>query len=186
MVFDETQEFASVSNGAMSVLRILNGARANGAQLQFTLQVDINRVSNATMEIYKSKLLAYLKSKPREWRKLVSFRMNSVQPDSSGCVEYSFQLQHRENWQQKYAIDESRSDVSKFCLELQKSLGMNEPVVEESTPEAADDQSADENNRKNSEHERTHAMRVACVLEGMNEPVAEPVAEESTPEASDD
>ena len=162
-MYDATQEFATVSNGAMSTMRILNGARSKGAHIDFILLVDTNRVDNATMEIFKNELLAYVESKPREWKKLVAFRINSIQPDSTGCVEYSFQLQHRESWQQIHAIEDSKSDAKMFCLELQASLGMNGSIVESSS-KASDDQSTDENSGSNIGELEENALRAAAIL----------------------
>ena len=167
-MYDATQEFATVSNGAMSTLRILNGARSSGAQIDFILQVDMNRVdNNATMEIFKKELLAYVKSKPREWKKLVAFRIKSIQPDSSGCVEYSFQLEHRDNWQQIHSIEDSKSDVNFFCCELQMSLGM-QGSVPESNSNASNDQVVDDNsgNINNSEDGETNTLRAAYLYAG--------------------
>lgn len=164
-MYDATQEFATVSNGAMSTLRILNGARSSGAQIDFILQVDMNRVNNATMEIFKKELLAYVKSKPREWKQLVAFRINSLQPDSSGCVEYSFQLLHQKSWQQIHTIEDSKSDVNLFCFELQMSLGM-QGSVPESSSNASHDQVVDDNSGNNSEDGEANALRAAYLYAG--------------------
>ena len=164
-MYDATQEFATVSNGAMSTLRILNGARSSGAQIDFILQVDMTRVDNATMEIFKTELFAYVKSKPQEWKKLVAFRINSIQPDSSGCVEYSFQLQHLCSWQQIHAIEDSKSDVNLFCFELQMSLGM-QGSVPESSSNASHDQVVDDNSGNNSADGETNTLRAAYLYAG--------------------
>jgi hypothetical protein len=124
-VYDKSQEHATVANGAMAAMKILNGARSQNAQVSFNLLVDINSVKDQRINQFKDELFKYVKSKPRQWLKPIAFRMNTYEVDGSGCLEYEFTLQHRESWQQIGAIKDSKSDIRKFCFDLKESLGIN-------------------------------------------------------------
>jgi hypothetical protein len=127
-VYDKSQENATVANGAMAGMKILNGARSQNAQVSFTLLVDSNSVKDQRIKKFKDELFKYVKSKPRQWLKPVAFRMNTHEADDSGCLEYEFTLQHRESWQQIGAIKDSKSEIRKFCFDLKQSLGMDGSV----------------------------------------------------------
>jgi len=124
LVFDRSQEYATIPNSSLSGYRIINAARSHRAQLNFTINIDIDKTDERTIESFKRFLCEYIKSKPREWVKPISFRMNEMAGRHSSYVEFLLRLQHRESWQQIEAIEDSRSDLRKFCFNLQKRLGM--------------------------------------------------------------
>ena len=155
-MYDESQETATVANGAMASMKILNGARSQNAQVSFTLLVDINSVIDQRIKTFKDELFKYVKSKPRQWLKPVAFRMNTHEADGSGCLEYEFTLQHRESWQQIGAIKDSKSDIRKFCFDLKQSLGMNGSIGIPSSPAdngSDDDGSCDDDNNEYGKNE---------------------------------
>lgn len=65
----------------------------------------------------------FLQARPREWARLFAIRASNVQADL-GFIEYVVALQHRESWQNVGAILASKAELSSFCLELSKELGM--------------------------------------------------------------
>lgn len=73
--------------------------------------------------MFKRRITAFVKERPREWIKVIDFRSTRVETDL-GFVEYVLILQHREKWQNLGAILTSRGDVFNFAVELQKVLHM--------------------------------------------------------------
>jgi hypothetical protein len=75
------------------------------------------------VEIFKSAVEKFVKSRPREWFALLGFRAGRIEADL-GFVEYAIELQHREAWQNMRSILNSKHTVNSFCLELAKKLHM--------------------------------------------------------------
>ena len=65
----------------------------------------------------------WIQDRPREWIKLIAFRCISVQTELQ-YIEYILILQHREAWQNFAAVQDSKSEVFMFALDLQKELKM--------------------------------------------------------------
>jgi hypothetical protein len=75
------------------------------------------------VEIFKSAVEKFVKSRPREWFALLGFRAGRIEADL-GFVEYAIVVQHREAWQNMGPILNSKHTVNSFCLELAKKLQM--------------------------------------------------------------
>jgi hypothetical protein len=69
----------------------------------------------------------FVQERPQEWVSLSSIRANRVETEL-GYIEYVIVLQHRDAWSKVGIILESKADVSSFCLEVQKQLGMRYSV----------------------------------------------------------
>jgi hypothetical protein len=123
VIYGTTQEYATFSNGALSGSRIINAARSPRATLNFLMKFGIN-VSANTIERFQEDLIAYVKSKPREWLAFSAFRMTRIEANL-GYVEYKCILQHREAWQQIGALMTSLADVQSHAVEMSKEMGMN-------------------------------------------------------------
>jgi hypothetical protein len=80
-------------------------------------------VSSLQIELFRKRITEYVKERPREWIRLVSFRCKRIEADL-GFMEYVIIGQHREAWQNLPAILQSKSDVLCFGLETQKELNM--------------------------------------------------------------
>lgn len=74
-------------------MRILNASRSPRANIHFFLKFGI-RVELETVEIFRTRLYEYIKSKPREWLRPVAFRLSLIAADL-GYAQYFILLTHR-------------------------------------------------------------------------------------------
>ncbi|KAL3933733.1 MAG: hypothetical protein SGARI_003642 [Bacillariaceae sp.] len=81
------------------------------------------RVKLETIEIFKTRLFDYVKSKPREWLRPCAFRLSLIAADMGYC-QYFVLLTHREPWNNIGAMNNSLSDVQQFCFKLTAELDM--------------------------------------------------------------
>jgi hypothetical protein len=79
-VFGASQEYATVSNGVLSTLRIINAARSPCACQYFNLKFGI-KVEVETIREFERRLMEYIKDRPREWLKPICFRVSGIQAD---------------------------------------------------------------------------------------------------------
>ncbi len=117
-----TRELATFSNGSLSTMRIKNLNRSDKPNVFLNLKFSLDSTQQQR-QMFKKRLTAFVKERPREWIKMVDFRSTRVEADL-GFVEYVIILQHREKWQNLGAILTSRGDVFNFAVELQKVLHM--------------------------------------------------------------
>ena len=96
-VFGTTNEYATISNGALANLRVINAARSPKASLYVFLKFGTT-VPWSKIQIFEASLRAFVKSRPREWLGLNGFRTTRVETDM-GFHEMIVVLQHRESWQ---------------------------------------------------------------------------------------
>jgi small-conductance mechanosensitive channel len=122
VVLAATGEKATLSNGSLASSRVINMARSPNASLFITLRFAVD-TPYSKIEIFEEALRKFVKSKPREWVQLVSFRANNMLQDL-GYVEYMVSLQHRESWQNPGILMMSKARVASFCLELSNKLDM--------------------------------------------------------------
>jgi hypothetical protein len=73
--------------------------------------------------IFKSVVEKFVKERPREFSKMVGFRAVAVEADF-GYIKYVVALAHMESWQNIGIILQEKADVSSFCLEVSKKMGM--------------------------------------------------------------
>jgi hypothetical protein len=93
VVFNFSNEIGTFSNGSISLKRILNASRSPRANLHFFLKFGI-RVKLETIELFRTKVYEYIKSKPREWLRPVAFRLDLIAADL-GYSQYFILLNHR-------------------------------------------------------------------------------------------
>jgi hypothetical protein len=93
VVFNFSNEIGTISNGAIAQMRVLNESRSPRGNLHFFLKFGI-RVKLETVEIFKTRLFDYVKSKPREWLRPCAFRLSLIAADMGYC-EYFVLLTHR-------------------------------------------------------------------------------------------
>ncbi|KAL3792577.1 hypothetical protein HJC23_005547 [Cyclotella cryptica] len=120
--FATTNEVATLSNGSLARLRIINANRSPKATIsviiKFGLETSFQKIS-----IFRTAVENFIKARPREWIALTAFRVTRVEADA-GYVEYKILGQHRERWQNIGPILQSKADLSSFCLEVAKKLDM--------------------------------------------------------------
>lgn len=109
-------------NGSLWEKRIINLTKSCRAQIACQLKFDI-RSTRQQLETFRKRIEMWLESRPREWNKLVDFRCVGVEP-VIGFIEFTMILEHEESWQQFHFIQESRSEMLLFALELQRELNV--------------------------------------------------------------
>lgn len=118
-----TNERASLSNGSLANSRIINWARSPQAQFHIFLNLPINTPYEKIL-ILKSAVEEYMKARPREWLALNGFRANRIFPEK-GFVEYLIVIMHRDSWQMIGQVLDSKANLSSYCMEVTKQLGLN-------------------------------------------------------------
>lgn len=121
-----TQGLATFSNGSLANLRIINLNRSDRPNVDLNLKFSLESTLEQR-ELFKRRMTAYVKERPRQWIKVIDFRSSRVDPDRC-IVEYRLILQHRERWQNVCAILESRGEIFNYAAELAKELRMNYTV----------------------------------------------------------
>ena len=117
-----TNERATLCNGAISNFRVINAARSPNATIYVALKFGIN-TQYEQIQIFKEAVEQYLKDRPREWLTFIAFRPSEVAVDK-GFIGYTVVAQHRNSWQAIGSIIESRANLTTYCLEVSKQLGM--------------------------------------------------------------
>lgn len=117
-----TNERATISNGALAGSRIINASRSPKALLYINLKFGVD-IPYERIQIFKSVVERFVKARPREWVAMSGFRSSQVAADL-GFIQYVITVQHRESWQNITQLLQSQSDLSCFCLEVSKKMGM--------------------------------------------------------------
>ena len=120
--YTATREVATVTNGSLSNMQIINKKRSQCPQLYIFLKFGVDTPLHK-IEEFRRLVTEFVKDRPREWLCLIGFRSTRIEADL-GYIEYVIVLQHRESWQSLGLLLQSKADLSSFCLELQKKLGM--------------------------------------------------------------
>jgi hypothetical protein len=122
MRYGATREVATLTNGSIARLRIINMNRSDKASIMIFLRFGVD-TSYQKIKLFHTAIEQFVFNRPREWVKTFTFRTTRVESDL-GFIEYVIILQHRESWQNVGTILESRATVASFCLEVQKQLDM--------------------------------------------------------------
>lgn len=117
-----TREYTTFANGSLANARIINLKRSEKANVFFYLTFTINSTKQQ-LRIFRRRITQWVEDRPREWIKLNAFRCLRVQTEQQ-YIEYILNLQHREPWQNYNSVQNSKSDVFMFALDLQKELKM--------------------------------------------------------------
>ncbi|CAB9521546.1 Mechanosensitive ion channel protein [Seminavis robusta] len=117
-----TNERATLSNGAISNLRVINAARSPKATIyvhtKFGIDTNYNKI-----QVFRSAAEQFLKQRPREWCAFLGFRPSEVVIDR-GYISYTLIAQHRDGWQKIGGILSSKAKLTTYLLEVSKQLGM--------------------------------------------------------------
>lgn len=122
-IWGPTNERCSLSNGSIANSRIINGARSPNPQFFIKLKIPINTPYDKVL-ILKSAVEEYMKARPREWLSLNGFRADRIQTNE-GWIEYVIVVMHRSSWQEIGMILDSKANMSSYCQEVAKQLGMH-------------------------------------------------------------
>mmetsp|Transcript_8271 Transcript_8271/g.11966 ORF Transcript_8271/g.11966 Transcript_8271/m.11966 type:complete len:635 (-) Transcript_8271:61-1965(-) len=122
--FAATNEVATVNNGTLSTLRIVNCSRSSNAVVSFTLKFKLDQMSSDTTALFKNEVLALVKQRTRAWESLLFFRCNEIDTNIN-LVVFQMSVKHRRTWQDASLILEHRADILWHCMELGRQLGVN-------------------------------------------------------------
>ena len=117
-----TNERATLANGAISNLRIINAARSPNAQCFVNMKFAID-TPYEKIEIFKAAIEQFLKDRPREWLAFVGFRPTEVAVEK-GFINYVTIAQHRSAWQDIGSVLVSKAELVTYELEVAKQLDM--------------------------------------------------------------
>lgn len=117
-----TNERATLSNGAIANLRVINAARSPKATIYAHMKFGID-THHKKIQVFRTAAEQYLKRRPREWCAFIGFRPSDVVIDR-GFIAYTLIAQHRESWQRIGAILKSKANLTTFMLEVSKQMGL--------------------------------------------------------------
>jgi len=118
-----TRELATFSNSSLSNMRIINLNRSDNPDVIINLKFSVYATLKQR-QLFRRRITAFVKERPRQWSKIVDFRSTSIETDQ-GFVEYELILQHRERSQNVGPIQVSRGEVSNYAMKLLKELNMD-------------------------------------------------------------
>jgi len=117
-----TNEVASLANGSLANSRIINAARSPKANVQVYMKFSVN-VPYQRVLVFRKDVEAFVKALPREWISLNAIRATRVETEL-GYIEYMIALTHRKSFQELGDVLQSKADVTGYCLEVSKKLGI--------------------------------------------------------------
>ena len=120
--YADTNEVATLANGSLAASRIINAKRSPRANVYVYMRFSVD-VPYHKILVFRKTIETFVKERPREFRGMSGFRATRM-ANELGYVEYVICLEHRESWQNKAVILQSKADVSSFCLEVSKKLNM--------------------------------------------------------------
>jgi hypothetical protein len=118
-----TNERATIANGSVSNLRVINANRSPHAQIFVNMKFSIDTPFEKIV-IFKAAVEQFLKDRPREWLAFVGFRPTEVAVERS-FINYVTIAQHRSGWQDIGQVLTSKAELVTYELEVAKQLQMS-------------------------------------------------------------
>lgn len=118
-----TNEVATLSNGSIANLRIVNGNRAPNAVVWFQLPFHISILENEKIETLKGYLDKYAKDNPREWHSFLYCRVDEYKVEKEKVV-ITMGFQHRSSWQDLARILMSKSELIASVYRTVKNMNI--------------------------------------------------------------
>ncbi|KAG7366030.1 mechanosensitive ion channel [Nitzschia inconspicua] len=116
----ETGECTIFANGSLVRCNITNLKRSSKASISTILKFPI-QVDREQLQLFRHRITEWIEARPQEWIRIQSFRLVRIEAHMQ-YVEYVLTVQHRERWQNFGAIEESKSDLLEFALDVQREL----------------------------------------------------------------
>jgi hypothetical protein len=110
-----TNERATIANGAISNMRVINAARSPNAQIFVNMKFAID-TPYEKIQVFQAALEQFMKDRPREWLAFVAFRPTEVAVEKS-YINYVTIAQHRSGWQDIGGVLASKAELMTYCLE---------------------------------------------------------------------
>ena len=118
-----TNEVATINNGSIANMRIINGARSPNAAVWFQFAYKANLMEQGNMDKIKAALENYAKENPRDWHSYGYFRVDEVHPDLEKLV-VTIGMNHRSAWQDLVRILEAKAKIMTWLMEYSRQLGV--------------------------------------------------------------
>ena len=119
-----TNEVATINNGSIAGMRIMNGARSPNALVWFQFPYRPTLMENGNFQKLQSAMEAYVKDNPRQWHSFSYMRVDEVHPSIEKLV-VTFAVQHRSSWQDLAGILMAKAHLMCWTLEYGRNLGVN-------------------------------------------------------------
>ena len=120
--FATTNEVATLSNGSLARLRIINAKRSPKAIVYVFMKFGSD-IPYQMIKVYQTAIENFVKSRPREWAQMNGFRATRVEMELN-YIEYVIVVTHREMWQNVGPVLQSQADLASFSLEVAKKLNL--------------------------------------------------------------
>ncbi|KAL3917070.1 MAG: hypothetical protein SGILL_004884, partial [Bacillariaceae sp.] len=119
-----TNEVATINNGSVANMRIINGARSPNALVWWQFPYRPNLMEDNNIDRIKAALEQYASDNPRNWHSFSYFRVDEVHPGKEKLV-VTVGMYHRSSWQDLVTILEAKSACMCWLLEYGRQLGVN-------------------------------------------------------------
>jgi small-conductance mechanosensitive channel len=116
-----TNEVATVNNGAISNMRIINGNRSPSAMVWFQLPFHISILDGNKLDKLKAALEKYAQDHPRSWHSFAYCRVDKYHVEIEQVV-ITIGFQHRSAWQDLTRILFAKSDLVAYTWRVAKNL----------------------------------------------------------------
>jgi len=118
-----TNEVATLSNGSIANMRIVNGNRSPNAMVWFQLPFHISILQDSAMDRLKSALEKYALNNPREWHSFAYCRIGEYVVEKEKVV-ITIGFQHRAAWQDLGRILTGKAELIAYTYGVGKNLGV--------------------------------------------------------------
>ena len=119
-----TNEVATVSNGSVAHMRIVNGNRSPNALVWFQLPFRLSVLEEDKMSSLRAFLDGYAKLHPHKWHSCAYCRADNFYPDIEKVL-ITIGFQARSSWQDLSGIYTTKSELSSAVIEYGRRQGIN-------------------------------------------------------------
>ena len=119
-----TNEVATISNGSIAHMRIVNGNRSPNAMVWFQLPFNLSILEEEKMSSLRAFLDAYAKLHPHKWHSCAYCRADEFHPDVEKII-VTLGFQARSSWQDLGLIFMIKSELAAAAIEYGRQQGIN-------------------------------------------------------------
>ena len=123
MRYASSNEVATLSNGSIASLRIVNGNRSPNAVIQLDVPFHIAMAfeKKDKLEVLRSLLEKYVRAFPNHWKCLMYCRISELNVEMEKAT-VGVAIQHQSSWQDLGRIMTAKADLVCYLYEISKSL----------------------------------------------------------------
>jgi hypothetical protein len=119
-----TNEVATLSNGSIAHMRIVNGNRSPNAMVWFQMPYNHSILEEEKFSSFKAFLEAYAKLHPNKWHSMSYVRKDLYTP-AKELVTITIGFQSRFSWQDLMGVYYAKSDLIAAVIEYGRKEGIN-------------------------------------------------------------